>query len=188
MKIAAIDFETANRSMASVCSVGVSTLDEGVLEEEAFYSLIAPAENVNRFDPFNISIHHITPDMVETAPSWTQLYPDLMDALDGGLVCAHNANFDMTCMKQTCLNTGRPVPALQYFDTVELSRHVFPQMPHHRLDDMCSYLNIQLNHHNAGSDALGCLMIVEKVMEMSGIYDIEELLQKTHTHIRTLRR
>jgi len=69
MKIAAIDFETANRSMASVCSVGVSTLDEGVLEEEAFYSLIAPADNVSYFDPFNISIHHITPEMVESAPA-----------------------------------------------------------------------------------------------------------------------
>lgn len=188
MKIAAIDFETANRSMASVCSVGVSTMEDGIIEEEAFYSLISPQENVSYFDPFNISIHHITPAMVEEAPSWTQLYADLMDTLSGGIVCAHNANFDMTCMKQTCLNTGRPVPQIRYFDTVELSRHVFPQMAHHRLDDMCGYLHIDLNHHNAGSDALGCLMIVERVMEMSGIQDIEELLKQTNTHIHELKR
>ena len=187
MKIAAIDFETANRSMASVCSVGVATMEDGVLEENAFYSLISPADNVSYFDPFNISIHHITPDMVEAAPAWTQLYPDLMDVLSDGIVCAHNANFDMTCLKQTCLNTGNPVPTIHYFDTVELSRHVFPHMPHHRLDDMCSYLEIGLNHHNAGSDAYGCLMIVEKVMEMSGIDDIRELLKKTDTHVRVLK-
>lgn len=186
MKIAAIDFETANRSMASVCSVGVATKEEDVIEQEAFYSLIGLAENVNLFEPFNIHIHHITPQMCENAPTWTQLYPDLMQVLDGGLVCAHNAKFDMTCMKQTCLNTGNPVPQLRYFDTVEMSRHVFPQMAHHRLDDMCSYLQIDLNHHNAGSDAYGCLMIVQRVMELTGIYDIEELLKKTDTHVHLL--
>jgi DNA polymerase-3 subunit epsilon len=187
MKIAAIDFETANRSMASVCSVGVSTMEEGIIEENAFYSLISPAENVCYFDPFNIGIHHITPEMAESAPCWTQIYPDLLNVLQGGIVCAHNARFDMTCMRETCRNTGHPVPVLRYFDTVELSRHVFPQMAHHRLNDMCDYLEIELDHHNASSDALGCLMIVERTMDRYGIYDIEELLQITGTHLHLLK-
>lgn len=187
MKVAAIDFETANRSLASVCSVGVSTLDDGVIEENAFYSLITPSENVSYFEPFNIRIHHITPEIAATESSWTQLYPDLMEVLSDGIVCAHNAKFDMTCMKETCINTGRPIPKLTYFDTVEMSRHVFPNLEHHRLNDMCDYLHIELNHHNAASDALGCLMIVERVMEMYGIYDIDELLKKTYTHIHILK-
>lgn len=187
MKIAAIDFETANRSMASVCSVGVCTKEEETIDPNAFYSLIHLQDNVNYFEPFNITIHHITPNMCEEAPCWQELYSDLLDTLKGSVVCAHNAGFDMTCMKQTCLNTGVEVPHLQYFDTVELSRHVFPQMPHHRLDDMCSYLDIELDHHNAGSDAYGCLMIVERVMDLYGIYDIKELLKKTNTHLHLLR-
>jgi DNA polymerase-3 subunit epsilon len=187
MKLAAIDFETANRSMASVCAVGVATKEEDVIHSDAFYSLIHLEDNVNTFEPFNISIHHITKQMCSEAPCWAELYDDLLDSLKGGIVCAHNANFDMTCLKQTCLNTGVPVPRLHYFDTVELSRHVFPQMPHHRLDDMCSYLDIELNHHHAGSDAYGCLMIVERIMEIKGIDDVEELLQKTNTHVRLLR-
>ena len=186
MKVAAIDFETANRSMASVCAVGVATYEEGVIEEDAFYSLIDPADNVNTFEPFNISIHHITKEMVEEAPCWSQLYPDLLSTLKGGLVCAHNARFDMTCLKQTCLNTGQNVPRLKYFDTEELSRHVFPQLPHHRLDDMCDYLQINLNHHHAGSDALGCLMIVQRVMELTGCDDVEQMLKQTDTHIHLL--
>jgi DNA polymerase-3 subunit epsilon len=90
-------------------------------------------------------------------------------------------------MRETCRNTGHPVPVLRYFDTVELSRHVFPQMAHHRLNDMCDYLEIELDHHNASSDALGCLMIVERTMDRYGIYDIEELLQITSTHLHLLK-
>ena len=141
MKIAAIDFETANRNPASVCSVGISSYEDGAVEER-YYSLIRPEEDVFYFDPWNIRIHGIRPR-------------DVLDAPD--------------------------------FETVELSRRLFTNMPHHRLNDMCDALHIVLNHHNAASDAMGCLMIVVRVMEKSGIYDIEELLNKAHVRIRELR-
>ena len=44
MKIAAIDFETANRNPASVCSVGISSYEDGAVEER-YYSLIRPEED-----------------------------------------------------------------------------------------------------------------------------------------------
>jgi DNA polymerase-3 subunit epsilon len=182
MKITAIDFETANRSPASVCAVGISQMEDGAVEEK-YYSLIRPEANVSYFDPFNVTIHHITPDMVQDAPEFAEIYPDLKNLFEDSIVCAHNARFDMTCLKKTCLNTGRPVPYLHYFDTVQLSRRLAPQLRHHRLDDMCRYYDIELDHHHAGSDAYGCLMIVAHAMEESGIYDIEELLKYYHTRI-----
>ena len=185
MKIAAIDFETANSSPASVCSVGISILEDGCAEE-AYYSLIRPEANVSRFSPMNIGIHGIRPQDVRDAPSFAEVYREMMPILEDSLVTAHNARFDMGCLKAACLNTGRRVPYLEYFDTLELSRRVFPSLSHHRLNDMCSYLNIELDHHNAMSDSWGCLMITASVMNMTGIYDIRELLRACRTRIYTL--
>ena len=45
---AAIDFETANRNPASVCAVGLSTLEDGSIEE-GLETLILPEKNVGYF-------------------------------------------------------------------------------------------------------------------------------------------
>ncbi|MCH4015253.1 MAG: 3'-5' exonuclease [Solobacterium sp.] len=185
MRVTAIDFETANGSPASVCAVGVSVLEDGCVEEK-FYSLIRPEENVDYFDWRNIQVHGIHPEDVREAPTFPEIYHELTDLFDNSIVCAHNARFDMTCLKKTCLNTGKPIPVLRYFDTLELSRHAFPALAHHRLDDMCDYLQVELNHHNALSDSYGCAMIAAQVMNLTGIFDIEEMLEACHTHIREL--
>lgn len=185
MKVTAIDFETANGSPASVCSVATASLEEGCIEA-GFSSLIRPEANVDYFNPFNISIHGIHPEDVIDAPTFDEIYRPLTDTLTDSLVCAHNARFDMTCLKKTCLNTGKPVPYLRYFDTVELSRHLFPELPHHRLNDVCDYLGIDLNHHHADSDAYACGMIVLQAMNLTGILDVEEMLKACHVKIREL--
>ena len=185
MKITAIDFETANNSPASVCSVGLSVLEDGCPEEK-YYSLIRPEKNVSKFSYWNMKIHGITPADVEDAPSFAEVYREMLPHLEDSLVCAHNARFDMGCLRAACRNCGLPVPNLQWFDTLDVSRVMFPAMEHHRLDDMCSCLNVDLEHHNAASDAFGCLMIVVHTMNLTGIYEIEDLLEELRIPIRTL--
>ena len=185
MKVTAIDFETANSRPASVCSVGIACLEEGVLEE-AYYSLIRPEDDVFYFSPFNTGIHGIRARDVLDAPDFPDVFRHIREHAEGAIVCAHNARFDMGCLKAACYNCGITIPEIRYFDTVELSRRMFPQERHHRLNDMCSLLDIELNHHNAASDAMACLSIVACAMEQTGIYEIEELLRRTHTRICTL--
>ncbi len=55
MRFVAIDVETANANMASVCSIGVAAFEDGTLASE-WYSLIDPDDY---FDPVNVSIHRI---------------------------------------------------------------------------------------------------------------------------------
>lgn len=186
MKLVAIDFETANSSSASVCALGVSSLEDGVIEEE-INTLIQPEDNVSKFSYWNVKIHGILPEDVVNAPRWQEVYKQLLEVLDGDtIVCAHNASFDMACLKATCANTGLRLPYLRYFDTVQISRKAFPELVRHRLNDMCDYLSIDLNHHNAASDALGCLLIVERLMDRDNIYDVEELLAKYGMKIHEL--
>lgn len=185
MRITAIDFETANRDPASVCSVGIAVMEDGVLTD-TYYSLIRPEANVGFFSSWNTKIHGITKSDVKDAPEFAEVYEQMKPFFENSLVCAHNARFDMGCLKAACLNTGRRIPYIRYFDTVELSRKAFPSLAHHRLDDMCGYLGIELDHHNALSDALGCLQIAVNIMNLTGIFDPEEMLENCGTRIYEL--
>ncbi len=183
--IAAIDFETANEKPASVISVGVSVMEDGILERKV-ETLIRPKKNVGYFRRGNMYIHGIRPSDVRDAPEWPEVLKMLEPYFDGYIWTAHNAGFDMGCLKAACRNYGLPYPPLRYFDTVELSRRVFPQIEHHRLNDVCDYLHVELDHHQAGSDAYGCLMIVACTMNLAGTYDIEELLKQCNTALYEL--
>ena len=182
MKVTAIDFETANRNPASVCAVGISFLEDGVIEE-GFETLILPESNVGYFERNNIRVHGIRPNDVKHAPTFPQVYEKMKPFFEDAIIVAHNARFDMGCLKAACLNCGLPVPVLDYFDTVELAKRVIPQLEHHRLNDVCDYMGIELDHHRAGSDAYGCLMIVSNIMNLAGVYDIEELLKQCNTRV-----
>lgn len=185
MRVTAIDFETANNAPASVCSVGISTFEEGCAEQ-VFYSLIKPERNVRKFNYWNIRVHGIRPMDVADAPDFRAVYREMVPFFKDSLVCAHNASFDMSCLKAACHNCSLPVPNVRWFDTLAISRIMFPGLEHHRLDDMCRCLNVELDHHNAASDAYGCLMIVVQTMNLTGIYDIETLLKEMRVPIRTL--
>ena len=68
----AIDFETANGSRASACSVGLVKVRDGRVVDKTGW-LIRPPAGHDEFAPWNITIHGITADMV--AISWMTCSP-----------------------------------------------------------------------------------------------------------------
>ena len=144
MIVTAIDFETANRHPASVCALGAAVLEYGSIEEK-ISTLICPEKNVGWFSRQNIAVHGIYPEDVKDAPTFPEVYRTLKPYLENGLVAAHNARFDMACLKEACLNCGIPLPTFRYFDTVELARRVFPHLEQHRLNDVCEHLGFDLD-------------------------------------------
>ena len=185
MKLTAIDFETANASPASVCSVGISVCNDGVIEEQ-YYSLIRPEPNVSQFYYRNIRIHGIRPQDVADAPDFRRVFAEMKPFFEDAIICAHNASFDMGCLRAACQNCGVPLPRFRYFDTVALSRLMCPQLPNHRLNDMCSYLGIDLDHHNAASDAEGCLLIAVAAMNHTGLFEPGEMLERYGVRLKSL--
>ncbi len=91
-KIVAIDFETANNQMSSVCSVGIAVMEDGVVIDH-YYSLIKPEENVSYFSPYNIRVHGITAKDVEDAPTFSEIYRELTGYFEDAVIVAHNARF-----------------------------------------------------------------------------------------------
>ncbi|MBR2067490.1 MAG: 3'-5' exonuclease [Solobacterium sp.] len=186
MKVVSIDFETANQNYASICAIGMCSLEDGCIEE-SYSTLIKPEREVGYFLGINTSIHGIRKEDVENAPSFSEIYDQLIELTKDSIVVAHNAPFDMSCLRQVCELIGLEIPNIRYVDTVTLSRKAFPLLYNHKLNTVSDYLEISLNHHDALSDANACLEIVAKVMAMKQIYDMEELCKTLNIKIHNLK-
>ena len=66
------------------------------------------------------------------------------------------------CLRDYGIFFHRQVP---YACTCQMSRRLLPQLPNHRLDTLCRYLHLELNHHQAGSDSRACGQILLHLMD-----------------------
>jgi len=73
MEFVAIDVETANADMSSICQIGLARFVDGALAEE-WSTLVDPEDY---FDPVNIAVHGIESTMVRGQPK----LPDIADRL-----------------------------------------------------------------------------------------------------------
>lgn len=179
MKIVAIDFETANKYAHSACSLGYAVYEDGVITKSGSF-LILPPKDV-RYFTFSF-IHHLSLEDVRDQEEFDKHYEFLSELFEGAYLCAHNARFDIGVLNAMCDRYHLKHFKNYYFDTVSLSRQIF-DLPNHKLNTVCQALEVSLNHHEAGSDAYGCLMIVLKAMEVLGEYDIDKVLKKTAVYL-----
>lgn len=175
--ILALDFETANADSGSICSVGVALLKDGVItgREEI---LIRPHTCCGRFDFFNIMVHGIRPEMVRNAPEWDEVWSRLAERFAGNVVVAHNAAFDIGAFRRVMELYGLPLPEFPYFCTCKLARRLWPEFENHRLNTLCRHLGFEFRHHQAGEDAAAAAFVVQKMFEVAGTSDWEELLDR----------
>ena len=186
-KICAIDFETANASMLSACSIGVTVIEDGILSE-SWSTLIHPPKTASEFSIHNIMIHGITPKMVEHAPEFPEIYKQLLGYMKDAVLCAHNAEFDMKVLRCLCEHYRLHLPETDYFCTVRLSRSALPFLQRHRLNTVSDYFGIELNHHDASSDARACALIVLNIMSLCDLYEIKPMLAAYRQTLKPLKR
>ncbi len=151
----AIDFETANYSSDSACSVGLVRVEEGqIIAQE--YSLIRPPEKNFVFT----YVHGLTWKNVEKAPTFLELWPRIKGLFDGvDFIAAHNASFDRRVLLSCCAKYEITPPEAPFACTVQLAKKDLNIRPAN-LPAVCKHLNISLKHHDAISDALACAKIV----------------------------
>jgi len=171
MDFVAIDFETANGSRNSACSLGVVIVDQGRIVDRR-YSLINPQMNFQRYCTY---IHGITESAVKSAPTFSDIYPVLYRMLNSRVLVAHNAPFDVAVLKASCEARGLPMPDVDPFCSVEMSRIAWPELPHHRLNSLAEQFDLDLRHHNAIGDATACAQLVLLCADQFGANDMTEL-------------
>ena len=173
MDFVALDFETANRNWNSACEIGLVVVEDGRVVD-SYRSLIRPTPN--RFDSGNIRVHKIRPQDVADAPTFSELFEELLPYIADRHLVAHNASFDLGVLLSSLRLYGLPTPSLTYSCTVQLARRVWPEAPRYGLGILSSWLGIDLQHHQALSDANACAQIMLHAQQMLGSASTSDLL------------
>lgn len=160
---AAIDFETANSSRTSVCSVGVVIVRGGEIVD-SFYSLIRPEPNYYNY--WCTQVHGLTSDDTDNAPIFPDVWAQIEPKIKGLPLVAHNKSFDESCLKSVFKTYCMDYPDYQFFCTCLASRrHFKKELPNHQLHTVAEACGYHLeNHHHALADAEACAWIARKIL------------------------
>lgn len=172
MDFVAIDFETANYSRTSACSIGLVVVESGKIVQ-TLHKLIQPVPNY--YVPAFIDIHGITPAQTNGQPTFEEHWAELQPYFQDRDLIAHNASFDFGVLGSTLQYFDIAKPLLNYYCSVVISRRVFPELPNHRLNTVSDYLQVQLIHHDAESDAIAAAKIVIEAGKRTKVKSIAEL-------------
>ena len=151
----ALDFETADRGRDSACAIGLVRVEQHQIVQRDYY-LICPPRPWFEFT----YIHGITWRDVADEPTFGELWPTIEAAIQGAdFLAAHNASFDKGVLYACCDAHQIRRPQHRFTCTVQLARATWNIRPT-KLPNVCDYLGIDLNHHQALSDAEACAQIV----------------------------
>ena len=161
MRYIAFDVETPNRYNSRMSAIGISVVENGRIAEE-FYSLVDPEQP---FDWFNTQLTGISEELVADAPTFPQLWEKIEPILSSGILVAHNASFDTGVLRRCLCDYGIDWrPTVKGLCTVTMGRSLLPGISH-KLNDMCDYYGIDLNHHRADSDSHACAEILLRYLK-----------------------
>ena len=149
----AIDFETA--TAYHPCSVGIVTVEEGIIVDE-FVTLIQPPNNF--YNPFNIQVLGIYPRDTANAKTFVEVFPEIERRLKNRVVVAHNESFDRNVLSKTMALHGLNYEDLNIGSRWECTVKIYKAKGFKpaKLSDCCRIMNIALEHHEALSDARAC--------------------------------
>lgn len=154
----AIDFETAQGPRWSICQVGLVRVEQGQRIRELSV-LVRPPDN--RYHYYNTAVHGLRSEDTWSAPVFSSVWPSIEPYIRGQIVVAHNGAFDFSCLQQTLEFYNLTCPDYSSACTYKIYRR--------KLDELCAEFNIDLNHHDALSDARACATLYERHLMQNGV-------------------
>lgn len=166
MDFFAIDVETANADMASICSIGAVRFENGKVADE-WYSLIDPCDY---FDDINVSIHGIKEELVRGAPTYSEAAETLNVMLKDAVTVTHT-HFDRVAMHQASSRWGVDSPACTWLDSARVVRRAWEECARsgYGLAKVCRLIGYEFEHHNALEDAKAAGHVMLAAMERTGL-------------------
>lgn len=179
MNFVAIDVETANADMASICQIGLVKCENGTLSDE-WKTYVDPEDY---FDGINVSIHGIDEAAVRGAPTFPELANKLRSYLEGKVVICHT-HFDRVAMHQAAQRYGVSTPECTWLDSARVARRAWKDCAWkgYGLYNVCKMLRYDFRHHDALEDAKAAAYILLAATNESGI-DLEGWLRRVRQPI-----
>jgi len=178
----AIDFETANNSAASACSVGLVKVRNGIVVDEASW-FIRPPLGHDTFLEWNTRIHGIVAADVAAALLWSDQLSDLVAFASGDHLVAHNAGFDMGVIRAACEASLIETPSFSYACSLQIARKTY-HLDSYRLPIAAMAAGFEdFHHHDALDDSRACAAIIVHAAKRHDASDLAHLTRITSTRI-----
>ena len=134
----------------AIIEIGAVLIKDGMIQPQHFCTFADPKQPLN---PKIVSLTGITDDMLVGAPDQESAVRAFLDFAGDRPLVAHNADFDVSFIRQAALRMGVPF-APTTVDTLSLARRLYPDLHDHKLDTVAGHLRLGgFNHHRADDDA-----------------------------------
>ena len=160
---AAVDVETANTDVGTICQIGLAAFKDGALIR-AWSSLINPEEP---FSGFNIRIHGITAAHVAEAPTLPDVAKTLRAWLNRQLVICHTL-FDQRAFARGFAKYGLPELRCRWLDSCQVARRTW-NSPSYSLPVICAHIGHTFKHHDALEDAKAAGAVILAATRKTGL-------------------
>ena len=188
-KYVVFDIETTGFSPVTnrIIEIGAVKVENGEITER-FSTFVNPQVPI----PFHIEkLTSINDSMVMDADPIEVVLPRFLEFVGDAILVAHNANFDVSFIKENAKRQGIPVD-FTYVDTVGIARALLTGQSKYTLDAVAKTLGISLeNHHRAVDDAECTAEIFVKFIEMlkkDNILDLASLNELGKSSVEAIRK
>jgi len=180
-RLLAFDFETATRSRASACALGVAEFAETGVGTTRYWPIRPRSRS---FDRRHVAIHGIDADQVRYAGNFSDVWDEVEPWLGGRILFAHNASFDIGVLTSAAAHYGIELPPLRYVDTLPLFRKVVGRSC--SLKAVADRYGVAFRHHSAEEDARALASCVVGLARERRCVTILELLDVLEVEIVSL--
>ncbi len=172
-----VDLETTgvNPVFNSIIEIGIVRFTLSG-EMDVYETLVNPRAGI---PPDATAIHGITDSEVESAPFIEDVIGDVTSFIQDSILVIQNPRFDLSFLEKEFCCADISTSSLMAIDTVRLAQSAFPDFDNHKLNYLCSELDIPITPHRALSDARGCMGVfieVLKKLDPAGTWNLRDLL------------
>lgn len=162
MDFVAIDLEKLDDSQLSICEVGMVKYQNGRLVDE-FHSYIRSTESMNR-NMFGMThLKHITNEMLQAAPTFSEIYDQMKEFANGAILVCHNKGADLNYLYHNEKAYNLSGLYAKFIDTNDICKLGL-------VEAYQTIFGVQMeNHHSALEDAKHMAEILLALEEQSDI-------------------
>ncbi len=166
MDFVAIDVETANADMASICQIGIATYSNGLLIDE-WSTLVDPEDY---FDQINIDVHGLDENTVCGSPTFAEV-EQIVTRLLVGSVCVSHTHFDRVSLSRVYEKYQLEMVNSVWLDSAMVARRAWPEFSRkgYGLKNICEKIGYSFKHHDALEDAKASGVILVEAGKETGL-------------------
>ena len=179
MDFVAVDVETANADLSSICQIGIATFVNGALAD-SWTCLVNPDDY---FSPINVSIHGIDEDQVKNFLTWKGIFPEVIARLRDRVVVSHTP-FDRAALNKACDRYGLAICECTWLDSARVVRRAWPEFSRsgYGLSNVAACFAIDYKAHDALEDARCAGLLLLKAIAETG-FSLEQWLVRVEQPI-----